>query len=204
MAKKRTIARVRVSGKKKISADKVDEILKELKIIESELRGVEIFEKKLEKEERKVLEKEESIEKEEKKIQREIFQLGNFTFRRKHLLEIIRGTAGAFLGVGLGRNLLSLEGLANNLAWANIIGILLFILIISALLIYKNEHDFIKKEGKSIVWKKLVMLYGIAVVVELLALGLFGGWPGSTEVLIKMLIIGSYAAMAGAVSFSII
>jgi len=42
------------------------------------------------------------------------------------------------------------------------------------------------------------------LVIEFIALWLFASLPGDLATLIKVLIIGSYAAMAGAVSFSLI
>ncbi len=189
--------------KKRSTKDTLALILRKVNRIEKELKGVEKVEKKVVAEERKIEKKEEQIRKEEARIERALFQIGKFTFKRKHLLELIRGTAGAFLGVGLGKSLLGLRSLADTLPWWNVIGILLFILIVSILLIYKSEHDYIQKEGSAIVWKKLVMLYSIALVVEFFALWLFGGIPGSAEALTKMMIIGSYSAMAGAVSFHI-
>ena len=194
-----------VKKSKKVSLDdKVALVLKKLGRIEKELKGIEKIEHRVEREERQELSEQKKIEKEERKIERALFQIGKFTFKRKHLLEIIRGTAGAFLGVGLGKGLLSLSDLAQTLGWLNIVGILLFILIISSLLIYKNEHDYIHKKGIFVIWKKLVFLYAISLFVEFFALWLFGGLPASSIVLGKMLIIGSYSAMAGAVSFSIL
>lgn len=172
-------------------------VLGKLNKIDKEIRDIQRTEKKELEEERKIEEKEERMEK-------AIIRVGNLTFKRKHFLELIRGTAGAFLGVGLGINLLNLKNLATTLQWWNVIGILIFILIISSLLIYKNEKDFIKKEGKKVIFKRLFTLYLIALVVEFIALWLFGGIPSSISLLSKMIIIGSYSAMAGAVSFSIV
>jgi hypothetical protein len=171
--------------------------------LSNKLQKIEKEIQELKKIEKVAIREEKKIEEEEQKIEKAIFTLGNLTFKRKHILELIRGTAGAFLGVGLGMNLLNLKNLATNLPWINVLGILAFILTMSALLIYKNEKDFIKKEGKSIIIKRLCALYAIALAVELLALWLFGGIPESKELLIKMIIIGSYAATAGAVTFSI-
>jgi hypothetical protein len=192
--------------KKKVPTiqQQVSLVLKKLSHIENELKGVEKIEKRIDREEKKSLHEQRNIQKEERKIEKALFQIGKFTFKRKHLLEIIRGTAGAFLGVGLGKGLLSLTDLANSLPWFNIIGILVFILVISALLIYKNDHDYIHKEGILVIWKKLAFLYGISLFVEFFALWLFGGVPSSGIILGKTLIIGSYSAMAGAVSFSIL
>jgi len=172
-------------------------ILSKLAKIDRKMSSIEKIGKKTVKEEKK-------IEGEEKKIESVLFRLGKLTFQRKHFLELIRGTAGAFLGVGLGMNLINTKNLATNLAWFNIIGILIFILVISSLLIYKNAKDFVKKDGKKFIFKRLFWLYFISIVVELIAFALFGGIPGSSVLLVKMLIIGSYSAMAGAVSFSIV
>ena len=112
--------------------------------------------------------------------------------------------AGAFLAVGLGQNLLNKEELARNLPWWNVIGILIFIIGISWLLIYKNEREIVKKEGYRVVWRKLIFLYLIALVIEFIALWLFASLPVDTATLLKVLVIGSYAAMAGPVNFSLI
>ncbi len=174
-----------------------DLVLKKLDNIEKEVSSLKGTEKRAIKEEKK-------IEKQEDKIEKTLFKLGRLTFRRKHLLEVIRGTAGAFLGVGIGMNLINLKNLSTNLPWLNVIGILVFILVISSLLIYKNQKDFIKKEGKKVIFKKLIYLYLIALIVEFIAIWLFNSIPDSPVLLIKMLVIGSYSAMAGAVSFSLI
>ncbi len=189
---------------KKSVDDRLKAILIKVNKIDKNLKGIKVIEKTVLEEERKALAEEKVLEKEEKKIERALFQLGKFTFKRKHLLELIRGTAGAFLGVGLGKSLLSFSELAEFLPWGNVIGILVFILVISILLIYKNEHDYIQKEGVWIVWRKLGFLFLISLIVEFFALWLFGGLPTEPLILTKMMIIGSYPAMAGAVSFSIV
>jgi len=97
-----------------------------------------------------------------------------------------------------------MESLAEKLEWWNIIGILIFIIGISWLLIYKNEKQYVQKQGMGVVWKRLVFLYVIALIIEFIALWLFASLPPDTSTLIKILVIGSYAAMAGAVSFSLI
>ncbi len=179
-------------------------VLRQLGRIERKLGKLEREEEKVEREEKRIEAKETAIQKEQQKTERVLFELGQFTFRRKHLLELIRGTAGAFLGVGIGRNLLNLEELAGKLPWWNVIGILAFILFVSGLLIYKNEKDFVRKKGYGIIWRKLILLYFIAALVELIALWLFAALPGDTATLIKMIIIGSYVAMGGAVTFTIV
>lgn len=66
------------------------------------------------------------------------------------------------------------------------------------------DEKKIQKEGAGIVWRHLVILYAISLVVELFALWLFGAIPQDTLILMKIVIIGSYPAMTGAVSFSLI
>ncbi|HLD39668.1 MAG TPA: hypothetical protein VJB13_00850 [Candidatus Nanoarchaeia archaeon] len=172
--------------------------------VERELNEIRRTESKLLQQEQRIEKKENKILAEEQKIEKVLFRIGNFEFKRKHLLELIKGVAGAFLGVGLGRSILNLDSLAEKLQWWNIIGILIFIIGISWLLIYKNEKQYIQKHGLRLVWKKLVFLYVISVVIEFIALWLFASLPADTGTLVKILVIGSYAAMAGAVSFSLI
>lgn len=183
---------------------KLNTIIHRLDKVDAKLSSIKKENIKLEKEEKNISQKETKIQKEEQKIEKSIFQIGKFTFKRNHLMLLIRGTAGSFLGVGLGRSLLNMEDLANKLSWWNIFGILLFILIISGLLIYKNEKDFVKKEGTAVIWRRLIALYLIALIVEFIALWLFSSLPTNYLTLIKVLVIGSYAAMAGAVSFSLV
>ena len=161
-------------------------------------------EEKLLTEEKRIEQREQKIQAEQQKIEKVLFRIWNLEFKNKHLLEMIKGMAGAFLGVGLGQNLLNKEELARNLPWWNVIGILIFIIGISWLLIYKNEREIVKKEGYRVVWRKLIFLYLIALVIEFIALWLFASLSADTATLLKVLVIGSYAAMAGAVSFSLI
>lgn len=171
---------------------------------ETEIEGIKETEKKLLQEEKKIESREEKIQIEQQKIEKVLFRIWNLEFKRKHMLELIKGMAGAFLGVGLGQSLLNKEELAQRLPWWNTIGILIFIVGISWILIYKNERQYVEKEGYRVVWRKLMFLYFIALFIELVALWLFASLPMETATLIKVLIIGSYSAMAGAVSFSLI
>ena len=179
-------------------------VTKEYQEIIARLDRIEAKVEKAEKTEEKIELKEEQIKVEERKIERVVVQIGNFTVKRKHLLEGIRGTAGAFLGVGLGRSLLNMETLATNLSWWKVFGLLIFILSISSLLVYKIMRKEVAEKGFKVIWLRLGMLYIISVIVEFFALWLFGGIPASTGLLVKILIIGSYSAMAGAVSLLVI
>lgn len=181
----------------KKSNSKKNEILSQIKLLNKKLEIISQREGKIEKEEKK-------IEKEEVQVEHVLFKIGNVMFKRKHLLSLIRGIAGSFLGVGLGKILLNQEGLANQLSWWNIFGITLFILFISGLLIYKNEKEYVKTKGYKVITQRLVFLYVISLLVEFMSLWLFNALPGDLGTLVKVLIIGSYAAMAGAVSFTVI
>ena len=173
------------------------QVLKKLDRIERKLGSIK-------NEEDKILVEEKKVEKEEEKVEKILFKIGQFEFKRKHVLELIRGIAGAFFGVGIGRNLLNLQDLAAKLPWWNVTGILLFVLFVSGLLIYKNEKSFIKQKGYGVVFRKLIVLYVIAIAVELISLWLFKALPPEMAVIVKMLVIGSFAAMGGAVTFSIV
>jgi hypothetical protein len=147
----------------------------------------------------------EKMEKEEEKVDKELPSIGSLTIKRSHVLELARGAAGAFLGVGLGQALGNSVALANKLPWLNIFGILFFIILITGLLIYKNDKDAIKKENPfAYILGKIAYLYIIALLVQLLGLVLFNNYPGFNELLAKSLIIGSYTAMSSAVAFTLI
>jgi len=49
-----------------------------------------------------------------------------------------------------------------------------------------------------------MLLYVIAIAVELISLWLFKALPPEIGIIVKMLVIGSFAAMGGAVTFSIV
>jgi len=178
---------------KKRTKATISTVMNKLESIDRKLNKITRGEKSIVKEETK-------IEKEEKKIEKAI---SKFT-ARKYLLELIRGAAGAFLGVGIGESLIGVSKRAESLPWLNIIGILIFILVISSLLIYKNEKDHISNRGTRFVLWRLGELYAISLAMEALGLVLFAAWPGTGELLAKSLIVGSYAAMSGAVSFTIL
>lgn len=177
---------------------------RKLSKVEQELRKIRKNEDRLLQQEQRIEQKENKILAEEQKIEKVLFRIGRFEFRRKHLLEFIKGVAGAFLGVGIGRGILNLDSLAEKLQWWNIVGILIFIIGISWLLIYKNEKQYVQKHGFRLVWKKLLFLYIVSIIIEWLSLWLFASLPADMATLVKVLVIGSYAAMAGAVSFSLI
>ena len=177
---------------------------KRLGSIEEKIGRISETEKQLLKQEKKIEKKEGRILTEEEKIEKVLFKIGKFEFKRKYLLELIKGVAGAFLGVGLGRSILNLDSLVEKLPWWNVLGILFFIIGISWLLIYKNERTHVQKHGLKVIWKKLVFLYVISLIIEFITLWLFAGLPADAGTLAKILVIGSYAAMAGAVSFSLI
>ncbi|MBW3011372.1 hypothetical protein KY326_04080 [Candidatus Woesearchaeota archaeon] len=179
-------------------------VISKLNRIDLRLSKVEKLLGKVYRKEKEIGKEEKRVEKEEIKIEKEVSSLKGFIFRRGYIMELVRGTAGAFLGVGIGEKLIGASKVAESLSWVNIFGILAFILIISGLLIFKNEKMYIAKRGKSFVFQRLLELYSISIVMEILGLFLFAAWPGWNVMLVKTLIIGSYAAMSGAVSFSIL
>ncbi len=183
-------------NKKKISGDRIEVIERRMKRIENE-------EKRIEKEGQKVEKKIDAIAKEEQNIEKIVVKFGRLGFKRKHLLELIRAGAGAFLGVGIGRGLIGLDSVARDLAWTNVIGILIFILGISALLIYKDEKEDLKNKGKLILFRRLIFIYVISIIIELISLLLFNVPYDSIETLLKIIIVGSYTAMASAITFSL-
>lgn len=186
-----------VKKKKRVSTSK------KLDLIEKEVKKIEKEEKKIEKEEKFVEKKMDAILKEEQSLEKILLRFGRFNFRKKHFLELVRASAGAFLGVALGRGLIGLDALAKGLAWVNIIGILVFILLVSGLLLYKTERDKIKLNGIKTLLPRLFFIYCISLIIEIISIFLFNVTYDSFETLAKMVIVGSYAAMASAITFSI-
>jgi uncharacterized membrane protein len=180
-----------------VRLDRIDRRLSSLSNIEEKLERV------VKQEDKEI----EEIEKEERAIERNLLKLGNFTIKRSHLLELARGTAGAFLGVGLGQALGSNVALAQKLPWPNIFGILFFVFLLVGLLIYKNDKGFIqdtRKDPLNYILGKISTLYAISLAVELIGLVLFNNFPGWNTLLVKALLVGSYPAMSSAAAFSII
>ena len=82
-------------------------ILTKINILDKKLDKVERIEEHLEK----LVEREdkeiEKVEKGELKIERALFRINKFTIKKSQVLELARGVAGAFLGVGLGQALVN-------------------------------------------------------------------------------------------------
>jgi len=77
------------------------------------------------------------------------------------------------------------------------------VLGISALLIYKDQKDRIKTGGNAVLLQRLFFIYAISIIIELISLMLFKVPYDSFESLLKILIVGSYTAMASAITFSL-
>ena len=122
-------------------------ILDEEKSIEE--TGKQILEKEseIERRERSIIEKEDEIKE-------ALVKIAIFTFRRERVLEVARGLAGAFLGVAIGFGLMANTGLIAGLSWFSAIGILAFVIAISAVLVYKNKKEWVEKEGGIFIVKR--------------------------------------------------
>lgn len=169
--------------------DDVEESLKDADDVEEDVEGIE---KDIDK-----------VEKNVEKIEEEIVNIGKLSMKRRHFTELIRGVAGAFLGVGIGMGMRLVPIMAENIEWANAVGILVFIFMLGSMLIYKNEKDMVEKYGNMFVFKRLAILFLISLGVEIIALLLFNLMPANPELALKALIVGSYPAMSGAITFSI-
>ena len=178
----------------------------ELNRIDRKLGALSGIDKKLERLVAKEDHELAKVEKEETYIEKKLVKIGNYTLKRSHLMELARGTAGAFLGVGLGTALGLSESLAKRLHWINIIGILMFVFLLVSLLIYKNDKSFILNAKTNLVKyiaSKVIILYSISLIVLLAVLILFNEFPGWNLLLVKALLVGSYPAMASAAAFSL-
>jgi uncharacterized membrane protein len=194
----------RKKPKKIKKAEEIGEIDRRLATIEAEEEKIDIAEQKLKdlvkKEEKEIA----KIEEEEKKIEKVLLNIGKFTIKRTHLLELARSVAGAFLGVGVGMGLRWVPDVAEPLSWLNVLGILGFVLFVSGVLIYKQEKEKVKKSGMLFVVKKMLFIYSLCIAVEFIALALFNVIPTNPVNIVKTLIVGSYTAMAGAITFTLI
>jgi hypothetical protein len=186
------------------SAVKLDKINTKLDSLEDIEDKVEQVLSKQEAQIKRIEKEESSIEKEEKHIEKSLVQVGEFTIKKSQVMELSRGVAGAFVGVGLGQALGGGVMLAKKLPMINALGILLFILIMVSVLIYKYDNKYIHGNAGIYIFKKIMFLYFIAIGVELLGLVLFDAFPGWNRTLVEALIIGSYPAMSASVAFTLV
>jgi hypothetical protein len=169
--------------------DDVEESLQDRKDADKDIEGIEDDVQKMEKD----------ID----KMEEAIFQIGKITIGREHVMELARGAAGAFLGVGIGLGVRWMPGIAANLEWIHAASVLVFIFMVGSLLVWKNEREWIAKQGNWFIPKRLIHLFIISIGVEIVALSIFNMLPLGLEDVIKTLIVGSYPAMSGAITFTI-
>ena len=183
-----------VATKKRISAKR---LIEEEQKIEREEKNIEAEEKKIEKKEAK-------IEKIEKEI---LFKIGKFKVSKKHVFDVTKITAGALLGTGLGQALAGYTDLT-ALPWLNTVGIFALSVALSALMLYKEEKTEIKqaKEPALYLTKRVVEVYLISFFIVAATLVLFSpeALALDLELFLKIVLIGSFSAVSGAITFSLL
>ncbi len=174
-------------------------IAKKIQEIEKKEEAIENLEERIEDLQEKSEETLDKINEGEKRIESAVLALGRFTIRKKYLLETTRVLAGAALGVSVGMSLRIIPEIAKNLPWANIFGIFSFIMFISVVLVYRTEHIL----GRGNVLKKLLEIMLISAFVEVVTLYLFNILPSDPETLLKVVVVGLFPTMSGAITFRI-
>jgi hypothetical protein len=166
-------------------------------------------EKKIEKEEKKIVAEEKNIVKKERKIikleKQLIFKIGKLKVTKQHVFDVAKVTGGAMLGTGLGWNIVGRYGdLAAQLEWFKIIGLILVSLILATVLIYHEERNVLKrkKNKPAYILSKLAIVYVISFGVVAIISYLLSPVLPNTELLIKILFIGSFSAVSGAITFN--
>ena len=137
------------------------------------------------------------------KIEGDVVKIRKFTIQKRHLTELARGTAGAFIGISIGMGLRWVPIFAAQIEWINAIAILIFIMGLGAVLLFKAEGEWIAKEGNIYVAKRLGQLFGISTFVIILAMFMFNMVPDTPEMFVKTVVVGLYPAMSGAITFTI-
>ena len=207
MAKK---VSVKPREKRESVSDKLDRLEKKIdqikrqqtetdKDVEETLEAAEETEKDVEGLERDI----DSMEKDIDKIEDTVLKISRFSIGKRHLTDIARATAGAFIGVSVGMGLRWMPIFAQNMQWTNAIAILVFIFGLGAMLLYKTEKDWIEKAGKVFVFKRLTQMYVISIVVVIIAFYLFNMVPDDPDMFVKTVVVGTYPAMSGAITFTI-
>lgn len=181
----------------------VRKISREVDAVEGEVQDVEKNIEKVEQDIDRIEKDIDQIGENVSKMEENLLTIGRFTVGREHFMEMARGAAGAFLGVGIGMGIRWIPGVAESLEWINVISILIFILAVGALLVYKYEKEWVEKHGGIFVVKRILFLFVISMGIEAAALLLFNMMPVGIEAMVKTLIVGSYPAMAGAITFTI-
>ena len=185
-------------------------ISSELRRIRAEEYKIGREEKKLEELERNILTEEKKIEAFESKILEEeheiLLSLGTLKVKKEHIFDFFKIVGGALVGTSFGAGLVSTTEFAASLPWLNVLGIFLLSFVIGGALIYKAEKDHVDKKSykKSYIALRLIYIWLIALVVGGFSGFLFLSEPVEFAVFMKVLLVGSYPALAGALGFNFV
>jgi len=178
------------------------------KLLEEE-KKIEREEAKLAKEVKAIKKAEENIEKREieiEKLEKEVlFKIGSLKVRKKHIFDNTKIVAGALLGTGLGRAIESSRGFAETLPLTNILAIVGISLILAALLTFKTEKKEIlsSKTPMKYILGRVAHIYLVAILVVALSSLLFVTEFPEPVLFLKVLLISSFSAVSGAITFSL-
>ncbi len=160
--------------------------------------------------EKHIIREEKKIEALEKKILKEeheiIGSLGKLKLKQGHLLDFFKIVGGALIGTSFGAKIVGQTELVQSIPWINVIGIFVLSLVVGFAMVYKAEKDKLKKmkNPKTYLLLRLFYIWVIAAAIGGLSSSLFITEPLETLVFIKVVLVGSYPALAGAIGFNFI
>ena len=114
-----------------------------------------------------------------------------------------KGFVGAFFGIVVSNFLFDFP-IVINVPWVNIIGLTVFLLITSIVVLYNQEKRFLEKLGSFHLIRELVIMYLSAFIGIFFTLLFFNILPFSIEGFLRHIFIFLVPAIVGALTLTVI